>query len=165
MKVDNKRSFIVFRYIIAFLLAVIVGDLLLSQLEGSIHRFFEDHIPALTAGGIILFLAMVRVNYFSYEDDYEIIQIQSKSLVFGSLGGPARQRYDFPKRIVKSVRLKRVLFQQVLVVELQTQSGEKKINKFDLSFVKKQHLNSIYESLKNIASRNNEKGEFNLSRE
>lgn len=162
MTVDNSNTFVFFRFVLVFLILVIIADLGLSQLPGSLHEPFKDHIPALISAGFIIFLALIRVNYFSYEDDYEIIQINSRSLVFGTISGPVRTRYDFPKRIVKSVRLKKGLIQQRLIIELQTQSGEKKINKFDLSFMSTRERQSVYQSLKNIAESNVSLGDFNI---
>lgn len=162
MTVNNGNTFVFFRYVLVFLVLVIIADLGLSQLPGSLHEPFEDHIPALISVGLIAFLALIRVNYFSFEDEYEIIQIHSRSLIFGTLRGPVRTRYDFPKRIVKSVRLKKGLIQQRLIIELQTQSGEKKINKFDLSFMPKRERQSVYQSLKKIADSNVTLGDFNL---
>lgn len=161
MSIDNKSTFVFFRYLLIFLLVVVGADLFLSQLPGSLHQPFAEHIPALVASVLILFLGLIRVNYFSYEDDYEIIQIHSRSLLFGSLSGPVRTRYDFPKRIVKSVRLKKGLFQKKLIIELQTQSGEKKINKFDLSFMAAPMRKRVYDSLKSIAQSNETLGDFN----
>ena len=73
MAVSNKGYFLFFRGLLIFLVFVVIADLLLSQIPGTLSTYFEDHIPAITSGCIILLLFGIRVNYFSYEDEYEII--------------------------------------------------------------------------------------------
>ena len=131
-----------------------IADLLLSQIPGTLSTYFEDHIPAITSGCIILLLFGIRVNYFSYEDEYEIIHIRSQSLIFGRFESMSQTRYEFPKRTVEHVEVRKLLFQRQLIIHLRTQQGEKKIRKFDLSFVPLKKLNYVFDSLQKIIHQN-----------
>ena len=154
MAVSNKGYFLFFRGLLIFLILVVLSDILLSQIPGSLSQFFENHIPAIISGCIIAVLIGIRVNYFSYEDEYEIIHIRSKSLIFGRFESMAQTRYEFPKRTVEHVEVKKILFQRQLIIHLRTQQGEKKIRKFDLSFVPLKKLNYVFSSLQNISRQN-----------
>lgn len=142
------------RVLLLFLVLVIAADLLLSQVEGSIHTYFEDHIPAIVSGAIILILASIRVNYFSYEDEYEMIEIRSRSLLFGPLEGPARTRYEFPKRTIYDFDYKEGLFQKKLTIHTLNSTKVKKVQKFNLTFVPLNKLKYVLKSLEDISREN-----------
>jgi hypothetical protein len=135
MYTSNKKLFIFFRITLLLLLLIIVVDFLIASTPGRLSSYFENHSPAIIAGSIIVILAFVRVNYFKYEDEYEIIHITSKSLLFGRFSDPANTRYEFPKRLVTDFEYRKSLVQKTLVIHLQTENGTKRIRKFDLSFV------------------------------
>lgn len=154
MPVSNKKLFLVFRIVLAILLLIIVMDLSLSTLPGSISNYFNNHIPAILAGTIILFLAFVRVNYFQYEDEYEIVHITAKSLLFGRFESMANTRYEFPKRLITDFKFKEGVFQKKLTIYLESQNGAKRIRKFDLSFVPLKKLTYVLNSLERIKTQN-----------
>lgn len=156
MKINNKSYFLLWRALLFLLILVFVADLVLSQVPGRLSFYFEDHIPALISGAIIFVLACIRVNYFSYEDEYEIIHIHSKSLIFASFEKPAQTRYEFPKRIIYNFEYKHSFFQKKLTIYLLTNQGITKIRKFNLTFVPLQKLNYVINSLENISQNNKE---------
>lgn len=157
MKVNNKSYFLFFRIVLSILILIFLVDIVLSNVDGTISNVFEGHWPAKVSGALIVILAGIRVNYFSYEDDYEIIQIRSKSLIFGRFSDPATTRYEFPKRKIYDFEMQRFLFQKKLIIYLQTQTGIKKINKFDLSFVPLKELKNVMQSLDRIKKENTDK--------
>lgn len=154
MEVSNKSYFLLWRILLVVMLLVFVADLVLSQLPGRISYYFENHYPAIISGLSILILASIRVNFFSYEDEYEIIHIKSKSLLFGSFETPAQTRYEFPKRIIYHFEYKESYFQRKLVLHLMTQEGIKKVRKFNLTFVPLRKLQYVLESLRKICDNN-----------
>lgn len=154
MIVNNRKYFVFWRVLLVFLIMILLVDLLLSQVNGSISQYFNNHIPALVSGIGILLLASVRINYFSYEDEYEIIHINSKSLVFGSFESPAQTRYEFPKRIIYDFDYQQNFLRKQLTIHLITQQGIKKVRKFNLSFVPVSKLKYVIQSLEGIRSDN-----------
>ncbi len=156
MTINNKSYFVLWRILLVFLIIVVLADFVLSQVNGSISQYFNNHIPALVAGSIILLLASIRINYFSYEDEYEIIHIRSKSLIFGSFESAAQTRYEFPKRIIYDFDFKQNLLRKQLTIHLITQHGVKKVRKFNLSFVPVRKLSYVIQSLENIRKHNKE---------
>jgi hypothetical protein len=138
------------------MILVVLADLFLSQVNGSISQVFANHIPAIVAGSIIVILAGIRINYFSYEDEYEIIHIRSKSLLFGSFESAAQTRYEFPKRIIYDFDYRQNLLRKQLTIYIITQQGTKKVRKFNLSFVPVSKLRYVIQSLENIRKQNKE---------
>tara|TARA_B000000460_G_scaffold133477_1_gene94081 strand:- start:22 stop:516 length:495 start_codon:yes stop_codon:yes gene_type:complete len=156
MAVNNKSSFLFYRIVLVLLILILIGDILISLLPGSLSYLTEDHIPAIISTVGIFILLSARINYFSYEDDYEIVHIRSKSLIFGDLEGLGKTRYEFPKRIIQNFDYKETLFQKVLIIHLETQHGSKKIRKFDLKFVSHRKFQYVIDSLKKITNQNKE---------
>lgn len=156
MIVSNKAYFILWRVLLFILILVLAADIVFSQINGSISYYFEDHTPGMIASVGILLMASIRINYFSYEDEYEIIHIHSKSLIFGSFKAPAQTRYEFPKRIICDYDFKKGFFSKKLTISLLTHHGVKRVRKFNLTFVPMQKLNYVVSSLENIRTQNAE---------
>lgn len=155
MSVSNKGIFLFFRIFLAFLIAVIIADLLLARIPGSIGEYFEPHYFTFASLAIILILLFIRINYFSYEDEYEIIHIRSKSLLFGSLSGNGSARYEFPKGILNDYSFERGFMKKKLTLVLKTSSSkEKKTRHFNLLFVNDKKVQYVLSSLKKIKQRN-----------
>lgn len=156
MTVSNKAYFLMWRILLIALLLVLGADIILSQVNGSVSNHFANHIPGTIAGVGILLLASIRINYFSYEDEYEIIHIHSKSLIFGSFKAPAETRYEFPKRIIYNYEFSKGFLSKKLTISLMTQHGVQRVRKFNLTFVPMQKLNYVVNSLENIRKQNEE---------
>ena len=156
MAISNKNYFLLWRFLLIFLVLVLLSDLVLSQLSGSLSLIFKNHLPGIISGLLITVLACIRINYFSYEDEYEIIHIHSKSLLFGTFERPAQTRYEFPKRIIYDFEYKNTLFQKRLTIYLITQQGIKKVRKFNISFVPMRKLSYVVNSLEMIRAKNKE---------
>ncbi len=152
MKISNKSFFLFFRGLLFVLLLVVVGDFFMAKINGSIGQFFRDYYFGYGALGLILILALIRINFFLYESDYEVISIKSKSLVFGVLGAQ-NHRYEFPKGILVSYKYKGRLTKQ-LTLKLKSTNGDIRVKKFNLLFVSNQKIEKLLESLKGIVERN-----------
>ena len=153
MSISNIRLFFFFRILLGLLILAVLADFLLASLPGSISDYFQDHYLALVAGALALVLVFVRVNYFSYEDEYEIIHIRSKSLIFGDLSKQNR-RYEFPKVLVTGYELARHPIYKKLTIHIQSSSGVRKTRVFNLSFVSRKDLDYVERSLSQIVQRN-----------
>jgi hypothetical protein len=152
MSLSNKYLFIFFRFLLAALVIIIIGDFFLSKIDGSIGGFFSNHYFAGVAAILILVLALLRMNYFFYEDEYEIIHVHSKSLVFGLIG-IQEHRYEFPKVILKSFKYKGGLA-KILKLHIESSNGEVRIKKFNLLFVSSDKIDLMLKSLERIVERN-----------
>ena len=156
MPVNNKKLFLFFRIFLFGLLLGIILDFILSQLPGTISSLFEDHYLAAACGLLILTLIFIRVNYFSYEDEYEIIHIRSKSLIFGELSKDSLS-YEFPKDLLYHFKYRDSFLGKRLTIYLRSSNGVKKIRHFNLSFVNTKDLRYVLQSMEKIVERNKSK--------
>jgi hypothetical protein len=137
------------------LLAAFVADLMLSQIEGSVSTLLAGHWLAITSGVGLVILAFVRVNYFHYDDSYEILHIRSQSLFSFTTDPNTNTRYDFPKRKVVDYEIKKNLFYTTLVLHLENYaSASKKIRSVDMTFMSSTDRKKVTSSLQNIVDRN-----------
>ncbi len=161
--VDNRKTFSVLRWVVVILFVFIAADFLLSRLNGSIADMFGNHYLAITSGVILLLLASVRINYFHYDDSYEILHIKSKSLFELGNGFNGNKRYDFPKRKVVDFEIRERWVYRTLILHLENYASEtKKIRSVDMTFIPKEEVVKINASLKKITTKNKNLGNAQL---
>lgn len=153
MQISNKGFFLFFRYLVVVLLLVAVADYFLAGIRGSVGQIFEQHYPAYFSLGLVLLLSLLQLNYFCYQDDYEIIVIRNKSLLFGAFTAQSG-RYEFPKAILKDYKLTNRPWRKKLVLHLDTSSGQTKVRKFNLFFVSSSKIERMRKSLHEVCERN-----------
>lgn len=136
---------------------MMVFDLIFNSIEGSISNLFEAHWLSYGGGIILVLLIFMRLSYFSFEVDHEIIHIVSKSLLFGAFQSKRDINFEFPKRNLSQLQLKNSAFGPLLFLSLETQHGAKSTQRFKLSFLSKSETDSILSSLNEIAANNNSK--------
>lgn len=156
MPVSNKKLFLFFRGLLIVLILGIVVDFTLASLPGTIADLFAHHYLAAFCALSILVLFFIRINYFSYEDEYEIIHIRSKSLIFGNLSKNSL-RYEFPKNLLYSFDYRSSILGKRLTIYLRSNSGVKKVRHFNLSFINNKDLQYVLQSMEKIVARNKAK--------
>jgi uncharacterized membrane protein YcgQ (UPF0703/DUF1980 family) len=129
-------------------------DLFLSRVSGTLGSIFSDHVLAYCCLFLLLILALIRVHYFSYEDEYEIIHIKSASLFLGFFQTKSDRNSEFPKKNVRSVELSSTSIQKTLNIQLETQTGEVRNKSFNVSFVHSTKLEKIIERMEEVLQRN-----------
>ena len=155
MKVSNKLFFTRMTWVLRILLFLILVDLGLSLLQGSLSDLFPNHELALTALGLILIFAFLRFSFFSYEDEYEIIHIDTRSLVFGFLESQKHKHYEFAKNILADYSIGKGLFKHQLTLTVTSSTGDKKLRRFDLYFLSADKKEYVEKSLKKVLKANN----------
>lgn len=159
MPVSNKKTFLFFRILLVIMVLVIIADLLLAQIPGSLGDYFQTHYLSYACLVVILTLLFIRINYFSYEDEYEIIHIRSRSLLFGNLSSSGSARYEFPKGILNDYSFEKGFFKKKLTLVLKTStSSDKKTRHFNLFFVKDSKIDYVLKSLQKAKERNLKSG-------
>lgn len=147
------------RWVLVILLALMAFDIALSLLPGSLSDLFPNHELAIVAGIIILILSLLRFSFFSYEDEYEIIHIDTKSLVFAFLESPRHKHYEFAKIILADYQVEKGLFKYKLTLTVNSSTGDKKLRHFDLYFLNKAKRDYVEQSLAGVLKKN--QGEAN----
>jgi len=124
------------------------------MLAGSLSSIFEHHELALFSAVAILLLAVLRFSFFSYEDEYEIIHIDTRSLVFGFLESPRHRHYEFAKIILADYKIDKGLLKYRLTLTVNSSSGDKKLRHFDLYFLSKDKQEYVEKSLQQVLENN-----------
>ena len=154
MKISNKKLFTYMWWVAIFLSLALVFDLSLSLIPGSISGLFPQHELAIISFILLALLALTRWSYFSYEDEYEIIHVDTKSLIFGPFESQKHKHYEFAKNILISYEIERGFLKAKLTLTLKSHNGDKKLRHFDLYFLNKEKQAYIENSLKTVLEKN-----------
>lgn len=154
MKVSNKDFFLAMKWVVRLLLLAIVVDFGLSLLAGSLSDIFPNHELAFGSMLVLLILGILRFSFFSYEDEYEIIHIDTRSLVFGFLESPKHKHYEFAKNILADYRVDQGFLKYKLTLTVNSSTGDKKLRHFELYFLKQEHRDYVINSLDQVLAHN-----------
>ena len=153
--ISNRKTFAFFRWLVLVLLALVAADVTLSFLPGSLGDIAENHYVAFASAAILLMLMFLRINYFFYDDSYEILHIRSKGLWFMGIGEDINKRYDFPKRKVTDFRIEKTFLHRTLYLTLDNYASEtRKMRSVDISFLKEEEIDRLQTSLERIVAKN-----------
>lgn len=154
MLVSNRTFFLFWRVILVLLLVLLVIDLTFALIPGSMSDLFTKHYLTYASGLAIVLLAVLRFSYISYEDEYEIIHLNTQSLVFGPFETHKHKHYEFPKNILVNWELRSGFLKRELVLTVASSSGHEKTRRFDLLFLGKKEREYIIERLSEIRQAN-----------
>lgn len=154
MKVSNKKFFTRMKWVVWGLIALIIIDLALSFLKGSWSNLFPNHELAFISLLLLLILGLMRFSFFSYEDEYEIIHIDTRSLVFGFLESQKHKHYEFAKNILSDYQIEKGLLKHRLILTVNSSNGDKKLRRFDLYFLSDSKKAYVEKSLQKVLTAN-----------
>jgi general stress protein CsbA len=155
MSVDNLSFFKSMKWVVRLLITLIALDLFLSFLAGSLSDIFPNHELAVISTGLLLLLGFLRFSYFSYEDEYEIIHIDTRSLVFGFLESPKHKHYEFAKNILAGYNIEKGALKHRLTITVNSSTGDKKLRHFDLYYLSEPKRQYVINSLEKVLEHNN----------
>lgn len=141
-------------WVLRLLLCLILFDLSLSLIQGSLSNIFPNHELALVSAGIVILFAFVRFSFFSFEDEYEIIHIDTRSLVFGFLESKKHRHYEFAKIILADYSINQGFLKYELTLTVTSSSGDRKLRRFDLYFLNAEKRAYVENSLKKVIEAN-----------
>lgn len=142
------------KWVVRLLLAAILLDFGLSLLAGSLSDIFPNHELAFGALAVLLILGILRFSFFSFEDEYEIIHIDTRSLVFGFLESPKHKHYEFAKNILADYHIDEGFLKYKLTLTVNSSAGDKKLRHFDLYFINDKSRSYVINSLEKVLEHN-----------
>ncbi len=154
MKISNKTLFTSMWWFAIFLTITFFIDIILSFLPGSLSELFAQHELAIFSLALLVLLAITRWTFFSYEDEYEIIHIDTRSLIFGPFESQKHKHYEFAKNILIDYKVDKGFLKHKLTLTLKSYQGEKKSRNFDLYFLNKSKQDYIINSLDEVLEKN-----------
>jgi len=134
-------------------LVLILGTIavfLLSFLQGSLGTLFSNPLFVIIGISLVILLAVLRFSYFSYEDEYEIIHIDSKSLVLSPFQSQKHKHYEFAKNILKDFKIDKGFLKYELTLTVHSSSGEQRLRRFDLFFLGQKEKEYVQKSLQEV---------------
>jgi len=158
MSVHNRTTILSLRATALVLLILIIVDFFLSSIPGSLGDFFRSHVISYVAAAVLILLALLKAKYFYYEDEYEIIHIRQQPLFVDLMSLTSTygySRYEFPKRILKSVSLVESFpLRKSIHFTVETTGKTDKLRKVDVSFMSKEDIDYVMRSMNAIVKRN-----------
>lgn len=157
MSINNKGLIIILRIILIILVLLIPIDFALSLIPGKIGNYFEDHIMAIVSGILIFILFLLRIKYFYFEAEYEIIHLRQRPLMFDYmtlLNSYGYSRYEFPKKLLKDVYIESFLWFKTLVFVVETSSGKLRERTIDVTYLSNRKLDEVLRTMRSIIEQN-----------
>ncbi len=129
------------------LVIVVVADIATYFIPGAISHYFSSHIPLIVAGGLFLLFLLKGIYQFKYNDDYEIMSIETSGLVLGKISSKFRNKFEFPKRKLYDYTVEKILFEKYLTLKISSRSGSYKTQRFNITFVSSSKRKKLLQSL------------------
>lgn len=157
MSINNRELISTLRIVLVILILLIPFDFGMSLIPGRIGNFFDDHTIALVSFIIILLIFLLRIKYFYFEAEYEIIHLRQRPLLFDYmtlLNSYGYSRYEFPKKLLKDVYLENFLWFKTLVFVVETSNGKLRERTMDVTYLSGRKLDEVFRTMKSIAQQN-----------
>jgi hypothetical protein len=135
-------------------MAIVVDLVSVLLIEGSLSG-----IPPLTpfALAFLYFLYYRGLPVFEYDSDGEVLILIAQEPVLQGYSQKFFKRIEFPKRKLKGYKVKKRLFQRILILYIHSHEGHSKTSKMKISYLKSKEVKDVEMSLKRCLKRNSEK--------
>ncbi|MCH8545352.1 MAG: hypothetical protein LAT54_01340 [Cryomorphaceae bacterium] len=163
-KIDNMWLTYALRTLAIMCLVVIVFNILLSLIPGSLGWFFANYIPAIVASFVLLSIFILRFRYSVFQVEYEIITLRDVPLFKKlPLSGYYNGASEFPRRMLKEFGFKEKGLRKILVIKTISNTNEEKTRKLNVTFLSKSKRDKIYSILDKIKRKNEKQNNLNDS--
>lgn len=151
MRLNTKDRHSYMRYVYLFMLIMVVFDILLIRIPGTIGI----ELPYLTIiVGIILLVIIYRGNaVFRYDSDGEVLILDSRDPVWGQILN-LNKLYEFPKRKLIGYHIKRLPFRRTLTLKIRSKEVKYKTLRVNISYLKSSEVRHLSRSLDSVAKAN-----------
>ncbi|NVK04737.1 MAG: hypothetical protein HWD92_07930 [Flavobacteriia bacterium] len=151
MRLNTKDRHSYMRYVYLFMLILVIFDMLLIRIPGTIGV----ELPYLTIFvGAILLLIIYRGNaVFRYDSDGEVLILDSRDPVWGHFLN-LNKLYEFPKRKFMGYRIKRLPFRRTLILKVRSKEAKYKTLRVNISYLKPSEVRHLSRSLDSVAKAN-----------
>lgn len=157
MSINNRKLILSLRIVVVILILLIPLDFALSLIPGLIGSYFSDHLIAIVSLFLLLVLFLLRIKYFYFEAEYEIIHLRQRPLLFDYmtlLNSYGYSRYEFPKKLLKDVYLENFLWFKTLVFVVESSYGKLRERSIDVTYLSGKKLDEVLRTMKSIAQQN-----------
>jgi hypothetical protein len=150
MRLHNKQRYSFFKFFYLLLIMTMLFDLIRAGLDGS----FGD-LPLVSPFIIILGLVLWYrgLPVFEFDSDGEVLILCAKEPFLEEFSKSFSKHSEFPKRKLRSFRIKSYPFRKVLIVSIDSKEGTPKKTKFPISYMRKAEVRDIERSLRRVLKR------------
>lgn len=161
-KIDNMWLTYVLRTLAVTCLAVIVFNILLSLIPGSLGWFFANYFPAFIASIVLIVILSMRFRYCVFQIEYEIITLRDVPLFKKlPLSGYYNGASEFPRRMLKAFEFQNKGLKNTLVIKTISNTNEEKVRKLNVTYLSKSKRDKIYSILDKIRRKNEKQSDLN----
>ncbi|MFN4299374.1 MAG: hypothetical protein ACK4EX_06550 [Thermaurantimonas sp.] len=157
MSISNRELIILLRIVLIILVLLIPIDFLFSLIPGKVGKYFDNHIMAIVSGILIFIIFLLRIKYFYFEAEYEIIHLRQRPLMFDYmtlLNSYGYSRYEFPKKLLKDVYVENFLWFKTLVFVVETSNGKLRERTIDVTYLSNRKLDEVLRTMRSIVEQN-----------
>lgn len=147
MRLHNKQRYSFFKFYYLLLILTILFDVVRASLDGS----FAD-LPVISPFIMVIGLFMLYrgLPVFEFDSDGEVLILTAKEPFLQNIGKMFSKHSEFPKRKLRSYRIKSYPFRRILVISIDSKEGTPKKTKFPISYLRKSEVQDIERSLKRV---------------
>ena len=147
MRLHNKERYSFFKFFYLLLILTLLFDLVRAGLDGS----FGD-LPLMSPIVIILGLVLLYrgLPVFEFDSDGEVLILSAKEPYLAGFSKSFSKHSEFPKRKLRSFRIKSYPFRKILIVSIDSKDGTTKKSKFPISYMRKREIRDIERSLRRV---------------
>jgi hypothetical protein len=131
------------KFIVAMGALGILTDIGFNYIEGQASEWLPGFLLTYWILGFFAFLLTLRINSFTFKDDYEILLVHSKSFFALSSWEWSHTYHEFPKRKLLGYKIKRFLFLRFLQLNLDSKSGAFDTSKINVTWITSSELEQI----------------------
>lgn len=157
-KIHNSAAAFILRFLSIASTVVIVLNLTLALIPGSLGWMFSDFTASYISAAILFIIIISRFRYSVFQMEYEIITMRDFPL-FKKI--PLNAHYngasEFPRRMVLSYKFESKFLTKNLVVKTLSNNNEEKIKKLDVTFLTSSQHRQIADILDRIVEKNKQR--------
>lgn len=151
MRLNTKDRHAYMRYVYLFMLIMVIFDMLLIRIPGTIGVELP-YLTLLSAALLIVFI--YRGNpVFRYDSDGEVLILDSRDMVWGQIFN-TNKLYEFPKRKLIGYQLRRWPFRRTLILKIRSKEVKYKVLRVNISYLKGSEVRHLTRSLDSVAKAN-----------
>lgn len=150
MRLHNKQRYSFFKFYYLLLILTMLFDLVRAGLDGSFGE-----LPLLSPYIMVfgLFLWYRGLPVFEFDSDGEVLILSAKEPFLSGFSKSFSKHSEFPKRKLRSFRIRSFPLRKILVVSIDSKEGTPKKTKFSISYLRKGEVRDIERSLRRVLKR------------
>ncbi len=110
--------------------------------------------------GIFISIFLFRPSHFEYNDTDQVVIVKGHRILFGQYLFKRNVNLELPKRKIRRVRVQKKFFREYLSITVNSKHSIKRTRSVDLSLLNKREKKLVLESLKDLATHQEEEHNY-----